>query len=173
MLCYHGKPTCRSKTKCQTSVDCFPDSLSFQSTQFWEMSGSLCVFVCACMHMYTGLGMGLGISEHGTFQGADSILGLVMCKSVCDGKQCQLVAMTPPCTPRLVLQECDHGHTPPCLELGAAEHRLGTLARGKTEVASLCSLSVLQRWDEAVEMLLGSWSMRSCNWPVFCGARWG
>lgn len=137
---------------------------------------TVCVSVCmcACVHMYTGLGMGLGISEHGTFQGADSILSLVMCKSVCDGKQCQLVAMTPPCTPCLVLQECDHGHTPPpCLELGAAEHRLGTLARGKTEVASLCSLSVLQRWDEAVEMLLGSCSMRSCNWPIFCGARWG
>lgn len=132
------------------------------------------VCVCACVCIHAGLRMGLGISKQGNFQGADSILSLVVSKYACDGKRCQLAAVTPSCTSLLVLKECDCRHSPPsCSDLRAGEDRLVTSARGKAEAVSLCLLSALQRWDEAVEVLLKSYSMRSCNWPVFCRVRWG
>lgn len=106
----------------------------------------VCACTCACVCTYVGLRMGLEISKQGNFQGADSVPSLVVSKYACDGKQCQLVVITPPSTSPLVLKECNCGHTPPsCLELRAAADRLVTLARRKTEIASLCSLSALQR----------------------------
>lgn len=83
--------------------------------------------------MYAGLRMGLGISKQGNFQGADGVLSLVVSKYACDGKQCRLVAVTPPCTSPLVLKECSCRRSPPsCSELRAAENRLVTSTRGKT-----------------------------------------